>query len=495
MGRTLTNNFSMEVAIEDSIGVLPGSPTWKLLEPNTINTFGATITTVPRSPISKNRQRRKGTITDLDSAVEFDADLTMDVFVDFIEGFMFANFTGPISTTAASATTSAFTVTPAMAQAIAQNTLVVTRGFANAGNNGTHLVDTGGTTTTVPVTTAGLVAETPAATRNCTLEIAGFRFATGDLEVNADGNLITTTKDFTELGLEVGQAIHVGGLLAANRFAQAANYGYARIVSIATNLLVIDKKVTTFVTDAGAGQAVDLLFGRFVKNVPVDDSNYLERSFQFEGAYQDLDDPGNEYEYAIGNFCNTVGFELPLTDKAITSFAFIGTDTEEIVGAGSRKTNADSPLVPVQTTAFNTSSDIARLRITEVDETGLTTDFKSVTLNINNNVTPEKVLGTLGARFMNAGNFEIDLESQLLFSNSAVVTAIRNNETLTMDFTIVNDNEAIFVDIPSMTLGGGDKEYPVNESILINTTAQAFEDTTYNASLMISLFPQPPAKT
>ena len=237
-----------------------------------------------------------------------------------------------------------------------------------------------------------------------------------------------------------------------------------------------------------------MLFGRFVKNVPVDDANFQSQSFQFEAAYPNLDNPsGDRYEYAKGNFCNTAGFELPLTNKATVSFAFIGTDTEPPVASGSRATNADSPLSPVQTGAFNTSADIARLRITELDETGLTTDFKSVTLNINNNVSPEKVLGQLGAKFMNTGNFEIDLESQLIFTDYRVVEAIRNNETLTLDFAITNDDGAIVVDIPALTLGGGDREFPVNESVLVNTTAQAFGDATYNASLIVSLFPFVPS--
>jgi hypothetical protein len=492
MGRTLTNNFSLQYAIEDSIGVLPGSPEWKLLEPNEISTYGASITTVPRSPISKNRQRRKGAVTDLDSAVEFGADLTMDSFIDFIEGFCFANFTGAPVAEPTAATSTAFTV-PTMSAAVLESSIVVSRGFADSNNNGSFIVDSGATTTSIPVV-GGLTAETPAATRNCTVEVAGFRFPTADLEVNSDGNLVTTATDLTTLDIEVGQVIHVGGALAANRFTESANYGYARVVSIAANLMVLDKKSSTFVTDDGTGQEVDLLFGRFIKNVAVDDSNFLERSFHFEGAYQDLANPtGNEYEYAIGNFCNQIGFELPLTDKATTTFGFVGTDTEDPVEVGSRKTNADSPKNPVQTTAFNTSADIARLRITQVDETGLTTDFKSVTLNINNNVTPEKVLGTLGAKYMNSGNFEVDLESQLLFTDSAVVAAIRGNTTLTLDFAISNSDGAIFVDIPALTLDGGDKEYPVNESILINTTAMAFGDTTYNASIMVSLFPQAPA--
>ena len=85
MGRVLTNNTTLSYAVEETLGVLPGSPTWFILEPNSIGTYGATITTVARSPVSQNRQRRKGTVTDLDSAVEWEGDLTLSHFVDFIQ--------------------------------------------------------------------------------------------------------------------------------------------------------------------------------------------------------------------------------------------------------------------------------------------------------------------------------------------------------------------------------------------------------------------------
>ncbi len=52
MPRVLTNNFSLAYNIETSLGV-PGT-VWFLLEPNSISTFGADITTVARDPISKN---------------------------------------------------------------------------------------------------------------------------------------------------------------------------------------------------------------------------------------------------------------------------------------------------------------------------------------------------------------------------------------------------------------------------------------------------------
>jgi hypothetical protein len=494
MGRTLTNNFGLQYAIEQSLGVLPGSPEWKQLEPNAIGTFGSTITTVARSPISKNRQRRKGTVTDLDSAVEFDGDLTLEHFIDFIEGFCFADFVGAevkVPTDVTGGATDEYTVPSGTV--LVQNTLVYARGFTNAGNNGLKVVDSGASATTVPVTTDLVDEAAIPASQNVSLEVCGYRSAAGDLDIDADGNITSATLDFTTLGLTPGQAIWVGGDAALNQFSTAANSGFVRVMVIETNKLTIDKTSQTFVTEANTTQEVDIYFGRFVRNVGVDDGDYLERSFNFEGAYQNLavPGPGDEYEYAKGNYCNTVGFELPLTDKATVSFAFVGTDTD--VPTGTRATNADTPVVPVQTSAFNTSADIARLRVQQVDETGLTTDFKSLTFNINNNVSPEKVLGQLGAKFMNTGNLEIDIEAQLLFTDGAVVEAVRDNTTVTMDFSIRNDDGAILVDIPSMTLGGGDREFPVNESILINTTAQAFGDTTLGTSLGVSLFPYVPS--
>lgn len=490
MGRVLTNNMTLQVAAEDSLGVLPGSPVWQLLEPNEINNFGASITTVARSPISKARQRRKGTVTDLDSAVEFGADLTLDHFQDFAEGFMFANFVGPdvlVPTAVTGGATDEYTV-PTMTAAVPAGTLLYARGFAQAANNGLKVADTG-TTTTVPVTT-DLADEASPAT-NVELAICGVRSATGDLDVDANGNLTSTVLDFTTLDLTVGQAIWVGGDAAINRFTNAANKGFARITAIAANLLTLDKKGQAFVTEANTTQAVDLYFGRFLRNVSVDDSDYLERSFHFELASPNLGAGGaTAYEYAKGNYCNTLGFELPLTDKATMTVAFVGTDTD--VPTTSRATGASTPISPLLTGAFNTSADIARLRITEVDETGLSTDFSSLAFNINNNVSPEKVLGQLGAKYLNTGNFEIDIESTLLFTDGAVVEAVRNNTTVTMDFSIRNDDGALLVDVPSMTLGDGAREYPVNESVKINTTAMAFGDTTLGYSVGISLFPYAP---
>ena len=406
------------------------------------------------------------------------------------KGLFFATYTGAEVFDSSAVTASAYTV--ASGSTLTENTLVFGRGFGVAANNGLKEVDTGATATSIPVT--GLATEATAPD-NAEVVVAGFRTAAGDLDItDVSGTQVTITSaasvfDDPGLNLHPGMAIYFGGEAALNKFSGTTNVGYAHIVSIATGggEIVIDNTDALWTTETNTAQEVDFYIGRFLRNVATDDADFLERSFQFELEYPNLNNPsGNRYEYARGNFCNTLAFNMPLTDKATFSAAFVGTDTEP--PTTTRATNAATPLTPVLTSAFNTSSDFARLRITQVDETGLTTDFKSVTLTLNNNVSPEKVLANLGARFMNTGNFEVNLEAQLLFTDAAVAEAVRNNTTVRMNFVITNDDGALYIDIPSMTLGGGDREFPINETVLINLTGEAFADPILDTSLGMTDF-------
>ena len=54
----LTNTTTVSYAIEDSPGVLPVTPDWHQTEPETIGSLNESITTTPRNPISKKRNRR-----------------------------------------------------------------------------------------------------------------------------------------------------------------------------------------------------------------------------------------------------------------------------------------------------------------------------------------------------------------------------------------------------------------------------------------------------
>jgi hypothetical protein len=608
MARVLTNNVQLRSAIEASIGVLPGTPAganteWEAVEFENISAYGAVITTVARRPISQDRGRKKGTVTDLDSSVEFDTDLTVDAFVLFAEGFMFAEYanvefnlregTAPTSgPPSVDGSNDEFNINAASALLAGKvqfgtgfGTLLYAKGYANAANNGLHILDVDLTTSQTAIGVTSDLVDEASPPANATLEVCGIR--TDDFTLTIDSGLATGTLvsagdiDPTTLGLQVGQIFHIGGTDTAGAVANAPTvasttvFGYARVTALSSTTITFDKAdVNLGLGGAGSSsgsETIDVMFGRFARNVPVtadsDDSRYLERSYQFEATYPDLGGVGtDEYEYAVGNFANELTFNLPLTNKATVTFAFVGTNSDDITptrkttrfgavsatvaGGGSGYTDNDvltlvggtgtaatftatvvagavtavtlttpgsysvvptNPVSvtggtgtgatltvtfagiddparqPLRTTAFNTSSGIVSIT-TDVLSSVSEVCFKSLTLTILNNVSPEKCLGTLGATFVNAGLFEANLEGQMLFTNKSIVNAIRNNTTVTLQFIMLNEDGAIAVDMPELTLGGGGREFPVDQSVLVNITGASFTSNTFGHDLGVSLF-------
>lgn len=518
MGRVLTNNTALAYAVEQSQGLLPASPVWRLLEPNNITQYGPTISTVARAPITNDRQRRKGTITDLTSPVEFEHDLVLDPYFDLLQRFTYATavnaemdiLVSAVETTGDSYTVAALTAGQANKLEFSTGqfaTLIVGRGFTNNANNGLKQVDTdvAASATSVPVT-ENLIDETAPA--NARIELAGLRSLATAADLTWDWDATTRTAtlssaaditDFTVFGLSVGQRVHIGSRnpstgLIENAFTNVTTndvHGYARIRSFSSGSITFDKVDTTLRFDVltAPATAVDIIFGKFVRNLAVDAAQFLNSSLQFEARWANLAEPGpgDEYEYALGNLCNSMATAITLNDKATFTASFAGTDTP--APTGTRATNAATPLAPLGTEAFNTASDIARISVEEVDEDGLSTFFKTLNITLNNNVSPENVLGTLGAAFLNTGDLEVDLDTQVVFTSGLVLEAIRANTTVNLSFNLRNNEASIYFEIPSLTLGGGARDLPRNESVLVNITGTAFRDPLFNTSVAVSFFP------
>lgn len=518
MARVSTTKTGISYAIESALGVIPTAD-WRKLEPNTFSRFGANVTTTARTPISLQRDRRKGTITDQDSGVEIEGDLTLSHIRDFTEGFAMADATNSdliLKVTAVNATNS-FTLASALTATQAGKTistakvasLFYLRGV-NSANGGLRSLNTQPAAASANLM---LGSDSSAQTnlRNAQAEIAGVRGLANQRAFTWDWdpatltatlrNAATGTFNWNALGLSVGQYIHIGsldGTTVTNAFRNVSSndmYGLARIKSVNGLNLVCDKVDPKLQFDHTMQilTTVDILFGQFIRTVSIADAAFLEQSYSFEQILPDLGGIGTDmYEYSRGNYCNQMSFNIPLADKATVTFGFEGTTTDR--PTRTRAGGAANALTPLATAPFNTSADIARLRLDNIDNSGLSTDFKSLTLTLNNNVSGEKKLGTLGPAFMNIGLLNVDIEAQLIFTEAAVVEAIRCNTTVTMDFALSNSDGGLIVDIPNLTLAGGEKEYPENESVLLNTTAQAFldENSNYPYSIGISLFPHLP---
>lgn len=513
MARVLTNNTSFAYAIQEGYDTLGGDPDWKLVEPNGGIVFGAAIKTQQRRPISKRRSRRKGAPVDLDSPVGYESDLTMDALIDGAEGFLYSRAAGyDLIFRAADATgTSDVFAVPALSASQAariqwvtgaEATLLWAVGYDNAGNNGLHVLTANATATDTTLTVTGSTLVTETAPANAELSVCGIRAGTSDLSITVSAGIATLTSaanlDFTSLGWVVGQFIHVGGVTTANQFSAGAGFG--RLRSIAAGTVTLDKLDDTLATDTGTGENVDILYGRFVRDVATDNASYLERYFQFEAGFDDLFETTpptpvanpDGFEYALNNLCDEMQFGFPATAFQTLKLGFVGSDTEPAVSNASRKTNADTPRSPLFTAPFSTASSYSRLRIADTDETDITTDFVDWSLTVKSNVSGEKVQGFFGSKFLNTGGFEVDLSGTFVFTSASVSARIRNNTTVTFDTIAENEDGAYVIDLPAMTLGDGARDYALNESVKVKLNGEVFEDPTLGYSIGLSLFPVTP---
>ncbi|RKZ72426.1 MAG: hypothetical protein DRQ48_00005, partial [Gammaproteobacteria bacterium] len=394
---------------------------------------------------------------------------------DLLQGFFFADartkveFGGAGEITGVVTATDDYTAASGL-DAFVVGDLVFAAGFTDNANNGLRVVSAA--TATALTVGENLVDETPGAA--ATLVRVGVVTDVGDLEVDVTGALpalTSTTLDFTTLGLVPGEWVYIGGDDTGNGFTNAANNGFARVKSIAATVLTLDKTETTMVTEAGAAQSVELYFGRVLKNETGTD--IVRRTYQLErtlGAPDDASPANVQAEYITGAVPGEFTLNVPTADKMTASLAFVGADNETVDGPTSLKTGTRPALLEAD--AFNTSSDFARIKLAIVNATDAAPDplfafVTELTLSINNNVSPNKAVGVLGAFEVTSGTFEVGGDLTAYFANVASVQAVRDNSDITLDMHMVKANAGVTIDVPLITLGDGRPAVEQDEPITL----------------------------
>lgn len=189
-----SNQTELRYAEETTVGVLPGTPTWVQLDPNEYDDFGGEIVTVARNPINSGRQRKKGVVVDLNADGGFTIDLTPDV-QDLMQGFMFADLRRKSELSVANVDGTNNDYEPASGgTGYHVGDLLFAKGFTQSANNGLKVVTSPITSTSVPVTDTGLVAEVGA---SGIISRVGFEFASGNVVVDTTGNYAKLTNTLT----------------------------------------------------------------------------------------------------------------------------------------------------------------------------------------------------------------------------------------------------------------------------------------------------------
>lgn len=457
-------------------GVLPVTPDWYPLEPNDFSDFGGKLTLLARRPINSSRQRKKGSITDLDASGGFNQDLTQANTQRLLQGFMYASYREKATAIFSAVTTTGYTVPDETI--FKPGNLILAKGSAVSANNGLKLVvsvDAG----SHEVRLAGLAAD-GAPTAGASITVVGCQAGAGDIDVTTSGNFATytsTTLDFTTLGLIPGEFIYVGGDGALKSFAAPGNNGMKRVYSVAAHALVIDKSPLPMVTVADTANTVQFFFGRVLKNELAD--LIVRRSYNLERKLG-VPDPSNpsqiQAEYVTGAFGNEATINIKQADKVNIDFTFIAMDNQQVVAATGPKTGTRHTIVEAD--AFNTSSDFNSMRLaifngTDEAPSPLFAHLLDLTINIKNNVSPNKAVAVLGAFDMTIGLFEVSFQANAYFSTVEAVAAIRANSNVTLHSFLAKNNSGMVIDLPLGALGDGRLDVKLDEAIMLPITMDA----------------------
>jgi hypothetical protein len=477
-----SNGSGLRIALEDSLKTLPVTPIWNPVEPNSYGDFGGNISTVARNPISASRQRLKGVTTDLDATAQFTVDLTQTNISDLLQGFMFANFIrktefgGASEVTNVDGTANEYDAAAGL-DAFAAGNLIFASGFGDSANNGLKQVSSAAAAALGVVESLNDEAAPPAAAK---LVLVGHQSGGGDLDVDVAGTypaLTSTVLDFTTLGINPGEMIFVGGDLTVEQFANAVNNGFKRVRSVAANRLEFDKSDQAMVAETTTSETVRLFFGRVLKNRTGTDivcpTYQLERTL---GAPDEAQPTQIQAEYVVGAVANELTMNINTADKITADLNYVGVDVEFVDGPTALKAGTRPTLQSAD--AFNTSSDFSRIRLAQVVEGNVAPDplfayVSELSLGINNNVTPAKAVGTLGAFGLTSGTFEVSSQMTAYFQNVAAVQAVRNNADVTLDFVIAKQNAGISFDLPLVSLGDARNNVEQDQPITLPLTADA----------------------
>ena len=505
-----SNASSLYLAEETSFNTLASTPTWRELEPNSYGDLGGSISTIARNPIKVARQVSKGATTDLEASANFNMDITQNNIIRLMQGYLLADAVekadtsalNPPSTNAptlASVTTTTFVGTN-LGDFLAGH-IVEGSGFASTGNNARHVLSAANATT---LTTTGLTAESsaPAGSR---VRAVGYQFAadaTNGLNLTLTGNLFSLTNttagvNLTTLGLTVGEWIFVGGDTTNSSFGTTGT-GYARISSIAANAIGLDDVTfTATATIAATGtRTPQIYFGTIIYNRNTS-ANITRRTYNLErqlGSDSTTDTTSIQSEYITGAMPSELSINIPAQDKMNADFTFLGADHETRTGSTGIKTG--TRVSALNEEAINTSSDMFRGKMYVVSSTDSTPDdlftyMTEATITLNNNVTYNKAIGTLGAFDLSYGNIEIGGSITAYFSTVDSIQTIRDNDDVAFNTIFARDNEGMVFDIPLLSVSGGIVGVTLNEAMTIPLEITGAENSN-NYTIMTVFFPYLP---
>lgn len=354
------NITAVRITEETTLGTTPATPRFETLRTKAVNMQSRPVTVVSEELVQDRN------VTDLVRVgIETGGDLPMELSYKAIDtparGSMMSDWLrtpvrdndGTADSQITDVTTTVITVLTAAATEANSGTfavghLIYGSGFTNAGNNGLKRLSAA---TATALTSTGFTAEAaPPATAR--VKAVGFQGASGDIVATiTSGNALTaTTLVFTNLGLQVGMWVKIGGTAAGDQFTTtAACNGWARISAIAASRLDFDIVPTGWAADAGTGKTIQVFIGDAIR------PGTTKRHYSVEVEYSDLAVP--EWDYHAGCRFGTMAFSAAAKEIMQISFNLQGLTPTNVT---TRFTGATTKAAPTGD-VMNTSSNVGQL--------------------------------------------------------------------------------------------------------------------------------------
>lgn len=478
---TDSNRLQFAQVRESTFGTTPGSPRMRLARltgeslafaPQFVQSAEIRADRMNSDPIKINEQNAGG--------VNFELSFPVDnsPLSDWIRSGFFSTWsnapvfdndgTADSVVTDAGTTANTYVVASGGASVVAGH-LVRATGFTNGANNQIFRAASS-TATTIVGTALGLVAET-APPGTAKLKVVGFQGASGDITATASG-LGSTALNFTTLGLSVGQWVKVGGSAAGDKFATAANNGWARITAIAPTALTLDNLPSGWSTDAGTGKTIKVWFGDFIRNGTTQTSFTIERGFMAQAVPTYIVQAG----MVVGSL--SLNFQ---TEQVISGSAnFMGL-------TGSQSTVALDAVPDTETSAAIMAANVNVGRVAESGSVVAAPNFvRGARIDLNNNLRQITAVGSVGSVDIGEGECAVSGQVETYFGSNTLLAKLLAGTVGSINLVTAKNNQAIVVALPRVTFTAGSPSAgQKNSDVMLPLDFMASKDPTTSAHIQM----------
>ena len=462
----VTNRASIALGFEQSVGVLPGSPT-AVKYPLRGESFGNPLTYEESGEFRDDRLTTAYDLTAEDTSGGFDVNFRAETFDPLIAAAFYSSWDqaptrdNALGAQITSATAATDTYAVSNGAAFVANQLVYAENFTNAANNGIFAA-TGGSATTVVVGAGGTLVDEGSPPATARIYAAGFWGASGDITATSTG-LGSTTLNFTTIPqLKVGGWVKIGGTNAANRFATAALNTWARVTAISANAVTLDNLPTGWTTDAGTGKVIWVFTSEIINigDGSTKQTLFLQKSLPVTGGFN--------YLMVYGLHASLFQLNTQARGRMTSRFEYQGIKGEFLT----------SPMVATPTVPRKRRPMVSGRSFIRLHEGGgafaTTLSVPTINFALQNQLVPVETVELIGYEDIEPAEAVVQISGNLNFRTNALYQKYRGSTETSLSAVVIQDSQGYVIEGATGYLTTSDLQLPgPNQIISMPFTFQA----------------------